>query len=322
MTTPELKIDPKLPVMAFNFDQLKAWATALADRSANLVVTEAAVADVKRDMAELNKAKKTVDDARKEAVRRVSEPIRAFEAQIKEVCGIFDDAYSKLGSQVKVFEDAQREEKHNTVLELIGQCFADAFGAHGDWPEFEIPVQEKWLNKTTSLKSIREDIAAIIQRHIEEAQRKAALEQARQDRAAAIESHVKALNQQHGLELPVHRFMITCLTDMSVPLEQAHRRIDDVFANEVELRQAEESTRKKLDSACKSQPAAHPGDSFADYGNARGAEQQQSKPAPPAQTRAMSIVIEYDVANEEKVKACLETLKTLCVNFGARYRQE
>lgn len=61
--TPELKIEPKLPVLAFNFDQLKAWATALAERYAAIVVTEDAIADVKRDMAELNKAKKAVDDA-------------------------------------------------------------------------------------------------------------------------------------------------------------------------------------------------------------------------------------------------------------------
>lgn len=121
MTTPELKIEPKLPVLAFNFEQLKAWATDIAERYANIVVTEEAIADVKRDMADINKAKKAVDDARKEAVKRVSEPIRSFEAQIKEVCAIFDTAYSKLGNQVKAFEDAQREEKRKSVEALISE---------------------------------------------------------------------------------------------------------------------------------------------------------------------------------------------------------
>ena len=49
--TPELKIEPKLPVLSFNFEQLKAWATSLTERYANMVVTEEAIADVKRDMA-------------------------------------------------------------------------------------------------------------------------------------------------------------------------------------------------------------------------------------------------------------------------------
>ena len=227
--TPELKIEPKLPVLSFNFEQLKAWATSLTERYANMVVTEEAIADVKRDMADINRAKKIVDDSRKEAVRRVSEPIRIFEGQIKEVCAIFDTAYSKLGEQVKTFEDTQREEKRNNVLELIGQCFADAFGAHGDWPDFDIPIQEKWLNKTTSMKSIREDIAAIIQRHIEEEQRKASLEQARQDRAAAIENHVKALNQLHGLNLSLSRYLGTGNLDMSIPLSRVLENIEGHF---------------------------------------------------------------------------------------------
>lgn len=299
----ELNIHETLPVLAFNFEGLKAWAEGLTARYADLVVTEDAIADVKRDMAEINKAKKAVDDARKEAVRRVSEPIRTFETQIKEVCGIFDDAYGKLSGQVKTFEDKQREEKRADVHAIIANAVL------GSGYGLTIPVQDKWLNKTTSLKSVREDVDALIGRHMEEEQRKKALEQARQDRAAAIESHVKALNQQHGLELPVHRFMTTYLTDMSVSLEQAHRRINDVFANEVELRQIEESARKTLASVSerKAAPVEQP---------ALKTEQQSS----PAQTRAMSIVIEYDVRNEARIKACLENLKPLCVNFGARYR--
>jgi len=312
MQTPELKVTPKLPVLAFNFDQLKSWATELAERYANIVVTEEAIADVKRDMAELNKAKKAVDDARKEAVRRVSDPIRTFEGQIKEVCGIFDTAYAKLGNQVKAFEDAQREEKRNKVLELIGQCFADAFGAHGDWPDFEIPVQEKWLNKTTSLKTVREDVAAIIQRHIEEAQRKAALEQAQKDRAVAIENHVRALNDKHGLNIPVARFLaLGCNPTQS--LEDTLSGINAVFTAEAEKKARQEQAANAAPAGWPTPPSRQ-----------QPAEQKPAsvEQTSPAQTRAMSIVLEYDVAKEAQVKACLETLKTLCVNYGARYRQE
>lgn len=313
MTTPELIVNPQLPVLAFNFDQLKAWATGLAKRHENVVVTEDGVADARRDMAELNKAKKAVDDARKEAVRRVSEPIRAFEAQIKEVCGIFDDAYGKLSGQVKAYEDAQREAKRKDVEGLVIEANMNAFGQ----PAFlGIPVQDKWLNKTTSIKSIREDIADIINRHIEEEQRKAALEQAKQDRAAAIESHVKALNQLHSLNLPVARFMTGYFMDMTVSLEHANRRIDDVFANEIELRQAEKSAQRTLEecSAPKTQTRAQ-------HGHAAAPNKSCLSPA-PAKTRAMSIVLEYDVSNEAQVKASLDNLKTLCVSYGARYRQE
>lgn len=300
--TAELKINEQLPVLAFNFDQLKAWATELAGRYANLVVTEDAIADVKRDMAELNKAKKAVDDARKEAVRRVSEPIRAFESQIKEVCGIFDSAYAKLGNQVKAFEDAQREEKRAAVHEIIAKAVLES--GYG----LTIPVQDKWLNKTASLKSIREDVAAIINRHMEEEQRKAALEQARQDRAAAIESHVVNLNNLHGFSFPVARFFAGRNLDLSVPLEVVLGGITAF----VEQEKAKEL--KKRESSCGSQ-----NEHKADCVSKTAKNEPQ---AAPAQTRAMSIVFEFDVANEVRVKACLENLKPLCVHFGARYRQE
>lgn len=109
--TPELKIEPKLPVLAFNFEQLKTWATSITEHYANLVDTEDAIVDAKRDIAELNKAKKAVDTTRKEAVRRVSEPIHTFETQIKEACGIFDNVYNMLSQQVKAYEEVQRESK-------------------------------------------------------------------------------------------------------------------------------------------------------------------------------------------------------------------
>lgn len=314
----ELKINETLPVLAFNFEQLKGWATEIAERYAGVVVTEEAIADVKRDMADINKAKKAVDDARKEAVRRVSEPIRSFESQIKEVCAIFDTAYAKLGEQVKAFEDAQREEKRKIVDGIIKEENGTALG---DGPWLHIPMQEKWLNKTTSLKSIREEVAAIIQRHVEEEDRKAALEQARQDRTAAIENHVAGLNTRHGFSFPVARFFGERNLDLTVPLEVVLSGISAFIENENTKRE-----RQKAKDAAPAVPSASPGAAVKSTPQPENAGQSSAAPLgeaeAPAQTRTMSVVFEYPVSNEAKVKACLETLKPLCVNFGARTRQE
>ena len=312
MTQQQLQIQETLPVLAFNLDQLKAWATELVAKYTDLVVTEDAIADVKRDMAEINKTKKAVDDARKEAVRRVSEPIKTFEAQIKEVCTIFDSAYAKLGDQVKVFEDAQREEKHNKVLELIGQCFAEAFGSYGDWPNFEIPVQEKWLNKTTSLKQVREDIVAILQHYLAEEERKAALEQAKQDRGTAIETHMKALNGQYEFEVPMSVF-VHYFSDLTTPLNAILANITAFFRSEAEVWERTRAEQQQTKEAVCVSQAEHKSVCVSE--NAKSERQTV-----PAQTRIMSIAIEFDLANEAKVNACLETLKTLCVNYGARQR--
>ena len=304
MNQQELHIKETLPALSFNYDQLKEWAHGLTARYADMVVTEDAVADVKRDMAELNKNKAKLETARKETVSRLSEPLRAFETQIKEICAIFDETYSRLGSQVKAFEDAQREEKRQTVAGLIIEANMNAFGE----PErLTIPVQEKWLNKTTTLKAIREDLASIVQRHIEEEQRKAALEQARQDRIASIESHVHFLNERHGFEFSVSSFVVGQFMNMDTPLAEVLKRVESAFKDEQARRDLQANT-----AACSSQPE----DKSACVSESAKSERQTQ----PAQPRVMSIIIEYDAANEAQIKACLENLKPLCAKFGARYR--
>ena len=309
-TTPELKIEPQLPVLACNFEQLKAWATGLTERYANMVVTEDALVEVKKDMAELNRHKAKLEDARKETVRQVSEPIRAFETQIKEVVGIFDAAYAGLSGQVKAFEEAQRNEKRKDVEGLIIEANMNAFGSPAFLP---IPIQEKWLNKTTSRKAIREDLDAIINRHMEEEERKKALEQARQDRAAAIENHVKALNDKHELNIPVSRFIVNMGSFSERPLADVLADIDQSYADALDQREKQRQAMK----------SAAPASGWPTPPKQAPAEQTSPKaeqPAASVHTRAMSIVLEYDTAKEPQVQACLATLKTLCVNFGARYR--
>ena len=310
--TPELHIEPQLPVLSCNFEQLRAWATGLTERYINMVVTEDALVEVKKDMADLNKNKAKLEEARKEVVRRVSEPIRSFEAQIKEVVGIFDAVYTSLSGQVKAFEDAQRNEKRKHVEGLIIEANMNAFGS----PAYlEIPIQEKWLNKTASFKSIREDLAAIVERHMAEEERRKALEQARQDRAAAIENHVKALNEKHYLNIPVSRFIVNMASLSERPLADVLdvlADIDQAYADALDQREKQRQAMRSARPASgwptpKQAPAEQP---------APAVEQ----PAAPAQTRAMSIVLEYDTAKEEQVQACLATLKTLCVGYGARYR--
>lgn len=161
---PALKLQTSLPAVSFDLEGLTAWATAMTEKYAGLVVSEDQVKDVKKDMAELNAAKIRVDNARKETVKILTAPIKDFEAQIKKVCCIFDDAYRALGEQVKAFEEKERDAKREVVKDLIGK----ELEAHaGRVRAFPIPVQDKWLNKSTSLKSVREAIRDIIVQRIE-----------------------------------------------------------------------------------------------------------------------------------------------------------
>lgn len=290
---PALRLQTSLPAVSFDLEGLMAWATAMTEKYAGLVVSEDQVKDVKKDMAELNAAKIRVDNARKETVKILTAPIKDFEAQIKKVCCIFDDAYRALGEQVKAFEEKERDAKREVVKDLIDK----ELEAHaGRVRAFPIPVQDKWLNKSTSLKSVREAIRDIIVQRIETEALQRQAEQARQERAAAIEQAVKAANARHGIDLHVAGFMVPRFLNLETPLNDILAAIEDV---------AESAARTITPSRRGPAPVS------------------QTAPSPSpvcAPERALSIILTYAPANERAVSFALEQLKKLCTSFGVRRR--
>jgi hypothetical protein len=109
--------------------------------------------------------------------------------------------------------------------------------------------------------------------------------------------------------------MVGRALDMDIPLEQVQRDISGVFRRKVELRELEKERLAPV--------VAPPCGQQNESKDACVSKKAENGPqTAPAHTRAMSIVIEYDVAKEPQIKTCLENLKKLCVNFGVRYRQE
>lgn len=225
---PAMKLQTRLPVVTFDYEGLMAWAMGMTEKYSGLVVEEDQVKDIKKDMAELNASKIRVDNARKETAKVLMTPIKEFEARVKKVCGVFDDAYRALGEQVKLFEDKERDAKREVVKGVIEEELAAQTSKIRPFP---ITVQDKWLNKTTSLKSIREAIQGIIAQRIETEALQRQAEQARQERAAAIEQAVKATNARHGISLNVAGFMVPKFTSLDTPLEKAMAAIEDVAEN-------------------------------------------------------------------------------------------
>jgi len=209
-------------IQGFDYTGLKTWAEGIKARYADVVVMEDQVTGTKAEMAELNRIKKQLDAARIAAVKKVSEPIKEFEAQVKEVCGIFQATYDFLGDQVNNYEQRAREQKRTEVLFAIETLTAEA-----GYPGLAIPVQDSWLNKTQKPKATADAIKAIIADHIKAEKDAAALEHAKQDRAVAIEQQCAALAQGYGFALPVSQFLK--LHDLSLALVDVHESITAAY---------------------------------------------------------------------------------------------
>lgn len=305
-----MNLQSSLPTVSFDYVGLVAWAQGMTSKYDGLVVTEDQVPEIKDCMAEINKAKISLDNARKETVKKLSAPLRDFEAQIKKVTAIFDDTYKALGDQVQNFVEQEREKKREVVQGIIGEELAAA-----DTGPFPIPVQDKWLNKSTSLKSIREAVQEIIGQRIESERMRHQAEQARVERASAIEQAVKAANAECGIELSVAQFMTPRNSDLGTPL-------DTVCA---EIKTAAEREVARLAAVKAVTPPARPSTTAAHAPEKPVERQPDAQPTPLAIVAAgpdktMSIIITYSPANEAAVRSALATLRGKCTTFSARLR--
>ena len=306
-----MKLHVSPPAVSFDFAGLVAWARGMTGKFENLVVTEDQVPEIKECMAELNKAKISLDNSRKETVKELSAPLKAFEGQIKQVTSIFDETYKFLSDQVQHFVEQEREKKR----EIVQAAIAEELAVRKDEVQpFAIPIQDKWLNKTTSIKSIREAVQGIIDQRIESLRLQQQAEQARAERASAIEQAVKAANAEYHLELSVAQFMTQWHVSLSTPLDDVCKDITGA-AQRALARQAErkESARPSTAGLLSNKWVAPQTSAATAVTTAPAAE------AGPDKT--MSIIITYSPAKEGEVRLALAKLRGLCTTFSARARQ-
>lgn len=305
MEDSRMKLQTSLPAVSFDYAGLVAWAQGMTSKYKGLVVTEDQVSEIRECMSALNKAKISVDNSRKETVKKLSAPLEEFKGQIKKVTAIFDETYKFLSDQVQHFTEQEREKKREVVQGIISE---ELEKRKDEVQAFAIPIQDKWLLKSTTLKSIREAVQGIIDQRIESLRLQQQAEQARAERASAIEQAVKATNAEYHLELSVAQFMTQWHTSLSTPLDDVCKDITSA-AQRALARQEERSVPA---------PAA----------KRWVAPQTSAAPAvttaPAAEAgpdKTMSIIITYSPANDGEVRLALAKLRGLCTTFSARARQ-
>lgn len=141
-------------IVNFNFEEIKAQLTAEMEVHRTLVFTEEQKPAAKKDIANLRKLKKAIDDKKKEVKKTFMVPYEEFEKQVKELTSLIDEPIALIDKQVAEFEENQRKEKIQKINELYSEVFADK--------EVEVPLhtiyKKEWENITTSMKSIKQDM--------------------------------------------------------------------------------------------------------------------------------------------------------------------
>ena len=146
METPEIKITNK--------EKLDALVDAVVKKYSGIVVTEDTLKECKKTLTELRKLSKELNTKRLEKQRQYETPVKEFKAQIDAYINQINDVISDIKQGTDEFEEKRKAEKQEAIQNLINEMA----GNYGVDPE-TIEIDKKWLNKSTTMKKITEEIA-------------------------------------------------------------------------------------------------------------------------------------------------------------------
>lgn len=147
-----------LTKIGWNKEQIKSVVKGITNQYHGLTYTDEQIQDAKRDRATLNALKKDISDRRIQVKKALMAPYDIFETEVKEVIALIDEPISMIDKQLIVYEEKLKEDKRKELLTYFNENVGELVGLL----TFDMILSQKWLNKTASFKSCKEEIYEII----------------------------------------------------------------------------------------------------------------------------------------------------------------
>ena len=148
-------------ISSWDFPVLRKELQCALDEYARIVYTDANIKDAKKDRANLNKAKKIIEDASKAYKAKCLAPYEAIKPQVQELVDMVEKQRGVIDDSVKDFETRQREAKEQEVRQyydrkavVLGNNLADNL--------YEKLFEKKWVNASTSKSQYEESVLEAI----------------------------------------------------------------------------------------------------------------------------------------------------------------
>lgn len=139
-------------------DDLLAFTEKLAKKYDGLLYTADNLKELRDDKSQLLAVAKQLDERRKEIKRAYNQPLKAYEADVKEVLEPLDKVLTDIRETEKRIETKQKELREDILKDYISQQ-----------TELDIEIDPKWLNKGafTSKDELKKDTKDRIQEAIQ-----------------------------------------------------------------------------------------------------------------------------------------------------------
>lgn len=107
----------------------------------------------KADKALLNKAKKALNDERIKLEKSFMQPFMGFKDVVSETVKLIDKAVKDIDTVVKASDEKAKTAKREQIAKIAEEAGLEELGV-----KLDLIFNDKWLNKSTSLKKVREEI--------------------------------------------------------------------------------------------------------------------------------------------------------------------
>lgn len=175
----------------------------------------------KKDKAALNKAAKALNAKRLEIEKEFMKPFGEFKEVVTETVKLIGEASAKIDNVVKLNEQQYKDKKKEEIRQYFDERNANLV-------DFEKVFNPSWLNKTASMKSIRAEIDATLNR---------------------IDGEIESL-KGYGEDFDVLRTYYMGTLNLSATLQYANK----IQEQRERARIAEENRRKSEEEAKQKQP--------------------------------------------------------------------
>ena len=115
------------------------------------------IAAAKKDKAELNNAAQMLNAERIRIEKEFMKPIETFKATVSETVSLIKECSANIDVIVKEVEQKEKDNKKAIIIEYFESL-------HFSLVDFDMLFNPKWLNKTTKLKDIQDEIRGRIEK--------------------------------------------------------------------------------------------------------------------------------------------------------------
>lgn len=278
--------DGFLRTIKWNKDELEAAVRQKIAVYENVVYTEDNIKQAKSDRAELNKLTKAIEDRRKMVKKIINEPYEKFEEELKEILALIQKPVGIIDTQVKAFEEQQKEDKKKQ----IEAAYQEVIGDLAEVLPFEKVFDPRCLNQTYKLLQDQQEVKSRVQTVRRDLETIDSLDS--KYKLNAKDVYIKTLDL--GKALAENKR----LSDLEEKLEAEKKR----KAEEEAERKRQEEERRKAEEERRAQEAAKAAETKQEEPTAEPAKKPEVSAAQevPADTSAEAAVDPFAPKAEEK----------------------